>query len=41
MKYLGVSSTARASLYFYNTEEEAERFIQAIGKVRGWLGYGA
>ena len=41
MKYLGVSSTARASLYFYNTQEEAERFIQAIGKVRGWLGYGA
>ncbi|MCI2049413.1 MAG: cysteine desulfurase [Lachnospiraceae bacterium] len=41
MKYLGVSSTARASLYFYNTEEEVERFADALTKVRGWLGYGA
>ena len=41
MQYLGVSSTARASLYFYNTEEEVHRFAQAVAKVRGWLGYGA
>lgn len=41
MQYMGVSSTARASLYFYNTEEEVHRFAQAIAKVRGWLGYGA
>ena len=39
MKYLGVGSTARASLYFYNTEEEVDRFAEAISKVRGWLGY--
>lgn len=39
MKYLGVHATARASLYFYNTEEEVDRFADAIGKVRGWLGY--
>ena len=39
MKHLGVSSTARASLYFYNTEEEVDRFVKAIGKVRGWMGY--
>lgn len=41
MKFLGVNATARASLYFYNTEEEVDRFVDAIGKVRGWLGYGA
>ena len=39
LQYLGVNATARASLYFYNTEEEVERFIDALGKVRGWLGY--
>ena len=41
MQYMGVGSTARASLYFYNTEEEAERFLSALTKVRGWLGYGS
>ena len=39
MKYLGVGATARASLYFYNTEEEVDRFAEAISKVRSWLGY--
>ncbi|MBP3216853.1 MAG: cysteine desulfurase [Lachnospiraceae bacterium] len=39
MKFLGVGSTARASLYFYNTEEEVDRFLDKISKVRGWLGY--
>ena len=34
-------ATARASMYFYNTEEEAEKFVEAVKKVRGWLGYGA
>lgn len=32
-------ATARASMYFYNTEEEAERFVEAVSKVRGWLGF--
>ncbi len=41
MQYMKVNATARASLYFYNTEEEVDRFVEAIGKVRGWLGYGA
>ena len=41
MQYMGVGSTARASLYFYNTEEEAERFLSALTKVRGWLGFGS
>ncbi|WP_130836307.1 aminotransferase class V-fold PLP-dependent enzyme [Lachnoclostridium sp. Marseille-P6806] len=37
--HLGVSSTARASLYFYNTEEEVDRFVQAVSCVRRWMGY--
>lgn len=39
MKHLGVHATARASLYFYNTEQEVGRFLEALSKVRGWLGY--
>ncbi len=39
MEYLGVNATARASFYFYNTEEEVARFAEALGSVRGWLGY--
>lgn len=39
MKFLGVNATARASLYFYNTEEEVDRFVDAVSKVRSWLGY--
>ena len=39
MQFLGANATARASLYFYNTEEEVDRFVAAVGKVRGWLGY--
>ena len=41
MQYLKVNATARASMYFYNTEEEVERFLTALSKVRGWLGYGS
>lgn len=40
MQYLGVHATARASMYFYNTEDEVERFCESLKKVRGWLGYG-
>ena len=39
MKFLGANATVRASLYFYNTEEEVDRFTEAVKKVRGWLGY--
>ena len=38
MEKLGVGSTARASLYFYNTEEEVERFAEKLSKVRAWMG---
>ena len=39
LKHIGVNATARASMYFYNTEEEVLRFVENLGKVRGWLGY--
>ncbi|MCR4691050.1 MAG: SufS family cysteine desulfurase, partial [Lachnospiraceae bacterium] len=39
MQHLKVNATARASVWFYNTESEAERFLEAITHVRGWLGY--
>lgn len=39
MKRLGVGATARASLYFYNTEEEVDRFVDAVSHVREWMGY--
>ncbi|MBP3735689.1 MAG: SufS family cysteine desulfurase [Lachnospiraceae bacterium] len=39
MKYMNVNATARASLYFYNTEEEVDRFLNSLGRVRGMLGY--
>ncbi|KAI4297001.1 hypothetical protein L6164_036913 [Bauhinia variegata] len=29
-RYLGVSASARASLYFYNTKEDVDSFIQAL-----------
>ena len=37
--HLEFRATARASVYFYNTEEEAHRFIDAMGKIRKWLGF--
>ncbi|MCR4840230.1 MAG: SufS family cysteine desulfurase [Lachnospiraceae bacterium] len=39
LQYMGVNATARASMYFYNTEDEALRFVESLKNVRGWLGY--
>ena len=39
MDQLGVRSTTRASFAFYNTEEEVRAFAEALGKVRGLMGY--
>ena len=39
MQKLGVGSTARASLYLYNTEEEVHVFAQKLRKVRQWMGF--
>ena len=38
--HLGLPSTARASLYFYHTEDEVRRFAEKLASVRKWMGYG-
>ncbi len=38
MQFYGVPATLRASLAFYNTRDEVDRFVEAIGRVRGLLG---
>ena len=37
LQWLGVAATCRASLAFYNTHDEVERFVAALRKVRGLL----
>lgn len=39
MEYLGVNATCRMSLYFYNTEQDIDRLIEALRSVRKVLGY--
>ncbi len=41
MQFIGAGSTARASLYFYNTQDEVERFLEKLSNVRKVMGYGA
>ncbi|MEE8886321.1 MAG: cysteine desulfurase [Eubacteriales bacterium] len=38
LKYMGTMSTTRASIAFYNTEHDVDRFIDALKKVRGEMG---
>ena len=38
MQFLKVGSTARASLYFYNTEDEVDRFLEKLSNVRSVMG---
>lgn len=38
--YLGVRSSARASLAFYNTEDDIERFIESLKTLRRRMGLG-
>ena len=40
-RYLGQNASCRASFYFYNTRADIDRWIAALTKVRGVLGYGA
>lgn len=40
-KYLGVNASCRASFYLYNTKEDIDRWVEALTKVRGVLGFGA
>ena len=37
--FIGIPSTTRASLMFYNTEEEVERFIKCLSSIRRKMGY--
>ena len=37
--YLGETATARASLYFYNTEQEVEYLIKKLAQIRKWSGF--
>ncbi|MBR1770787.1 MAG: cysteine desulfurase [Lachnospiraceae bacterium] len=39
LQHLGVSSTTRASLAFYNTTEEIDRFVEVLQTVRRKLGH--
>ena len=38
--HLGVHSTARASLMFYNTKEEIDRFLESVSNIRRRMGFG-
>ena len=40
LNYLGINSATRASFMFYNTEEEADLFVQSIASIRERMGYG-
>lgn len=39
LKHLGVSSSARASIAFYNTEKDIERFLDSLSQIRRKMGY--
>ncbi|QHN50335.1 cysteine desulfurase [Geobacillus stearothermophilus] len=39
MKWLGVTATARASFYLYNTKEEIDRFIAALQKAKEYFSH--
>ena len=39
MRFLGVQSTARASLYLYNDEEDVRTFLEKTALIRRWLGF--
>ena len=38
-EFLNIPASARASLYFYNDEEEIEKFVKALSQVRKWAGF--
>lgn len=39
LQYFGVSSTARASIAFYNDEQDVERFLESVKTIRRQMGY--
>lgn len=40
LKHLGFRSTVRASFSFYNTKEDADKFLSSLAAVRERMGYG-
>ena len=38
-QFIGIPSTVRASILFYNTEEEIERLVKSVASLRGRMGY--
>lgn len=38
-QYLGIMTSARASLYFYNTEEEVDLLLSKLPLIRKWSGF--
>ena len=39
LEYLDVKSTARASIAFYNSEDDIERFAASLRAIRSRMGY--
>lgn len=40
MQQIGVMATTRASMYFYNTEEDIEKLLTSVQTIRRRMGYG-
>ena len=40
LTFLGVNNATRASFMFYNTEKEAEAFVESVLNIRRRMGYG-
>ena len=40
METLGLTATARASFYFYNTKEDADQLLNAINKTKEFFKIG-
>ena len=40
LAYLGISSSTRVSLAFYNTCEEIDTFVDSLSQIRRQMGYG-
>lgn len=38
-QYLGVPASARASIYFYNTEQEIAVLLEKLAQIRAWSGF--
>lgn len=38
-QYLGVPASARASIYFYNTEQEITVLLEKLAQIRAWSGF--